>query len=531
MMPNIPRILVAGAHSGSGKTTLTLALVAALRRRGLKVQTFKVGPDYLDPTWLAMASGRPCYNLDGWMCSRDYVTGLFARMARDADIAVIEGVMGLFDGADAEGISGSSAEIAKWLSAPVLLVVNAHGMARSIAPVVAGFSGFERGVHIGGVVANQCGSGKHKDILESALRASDLPALVGAVPKGDVPELPSRHLGLVTAGSAGNCSPATFDSFADAAESHLDLEEVLAGARRAPSIALPIRNEGGGTPKHSIHLAVARDEAFHFYYQDLFDELSDRGCNIVFFSPLRDEELPSDADAVYLGGGYPEAFAETLSENEGMRRSIQEFSETGRPMYAECGGLIYLSRAITSLEGIRYPLLGILPGETRMLQKRKRLGYMEVTLREDALWGKAGARIRGHEFHYSELLPMKAVDLGGWSTIYSRAMRNREITSTEGFYHAGRRILASYVHLHLASHPEALDYFIDTCIEKSSPAETQGRREHSEKIGSSPNYLEKRIQGFEGSRGREIFNFQSPRLREPDADALRSPTSQKNIRS
>jgi cobyrinic acid a,c-diamide synthase len=456
--------MVAGAHSGSGKTSLTLAQVAALRRRGLKVQTFKVGPDYLDPTWLTAASGMPCYNLDGWMCGRNYVEDLFRRMAAGADVAVIEGVMGLFDGADATGLAGSSAEIARWLGAPVLLAVNAHGMARSIAPVVAGFAGFDEGVNIGGVFANQCGSGKHEKILDEALRAAHLPSLVGAVPRGGVPDLPSRHLGLVTANASANCSQPVLEAFADAGEKDLDIDKVLEIARRAPQMEMPEVPAGVATPKHSIRLAVARDEAFHFYYQDLFAALEARGCTIEFFSPLRDEALPGGIDAVYLGGGYPEAFAKTLSQDEGMRRSIRQFSETGGPVYAECGGLIYLSRAIITRGGEKFPMLGILPGETRMLEKRKRLGYVEVTLREDSLWGKAGARIRGHEFHYSELLPMKVVDLGGWSAVYDMGMRNRESTSPEGFYHAGRRILASYVHLHLASHPEALDHFMDICL-------------------------------------------------------------------
>jgi cobyrinic acid a,c-diamide synthase len=350
----------------------------------------------------------------------------------------------------------------------VLLAVNTHGMARSIAPVVAGFAGFDENVHIGGVFANQCGSGKHEKILAEALRAAHLPPLVGAVPRGDVPELPSRHLGLVTADVAANCSRSVLSEFADAGERNLDLDSILEIAGAAPPLHPRglSSTAGKALSAQSVRLAVARDEAFHFYYEDLFAQLAARGCVIEFFSPLRDEALPGRTDAVYLGGGYPEAFAGTLSENESMCRSIRQFSETGGPVYAECGGLIYLSKAITTLEGNRYPLLGILPGETRMLERRKRLGYVEVTLREDCLWGKVGTCLRGHEFHYSELLPMKAVDLGGWAAVYNMGMRNRESVSPEGYYHAGRRILASYVHLHLASHPEALDYFMEVCLRR-----------------------------------------------------------------
>jgi cobyrinic acid a,c-diamide synthase len=464
MTRTIPRILIAGAHSGSGKTSLTLGLISALRRRGVKVQPFKVGPDYLDPTWLTAASGRPCYNLDGWMSGRDYVERLFGRVTQDADVAVIEGVMGLFDGAQASGISGSSAEIAKWLQAPVVLVVNAHGMGRSIAPLVAGFAAFESGVSVRGIIANHCGSENHRILLCDALAASRLPALIGAVPRQGLPELRSRHLGLMTADPVGNCSPELLDEFAVGVERYLDLDEVMKIARSASPL-LPLSpgpaNEEP-SPNPPICLAVARDEAFHFYYQDLFDELVQRGCRPVFFSPLRETSLPQGIDAIYLGGGYPEAFAETLGANKDMRHSLQQFARSGRPVYAECGGLIYLSQALTTREGKRYPLLGVLPGETRMLDRRKRLGYVEVSLREDTLWGKTGTRLRGHEFHYSELIS-DDTSRDGWSAAYDVKTCHGAYESREGFYKPHGRILASYIHLHLASRPSALVHFLNVC--------------------------------------------------------------------
>ncbi|MDX9787516.1 MAG: cobyrinate a,c-diamide synthase [Desulfobacterales bacterium] len=464
MTRKIPRILIAAAQSGSGKTTLTLGVVSALRRRGLKVQPFKVGPDFLDPTWLTAASGRPCYNLDGWMSGPDYVARLFDRATADADIAVIEGVMGLYDGANASDSAGSSAEIARWLQAPVVLVVNVHGMSRSVAPVVAGFAGFEEGVCIRGVIANHCGSEKHRNILKEALQAAGQPVLVGAVPRGGVPELPSRHLGLVTADSDRNCSPAVLKAFALAAETHLNLDEILTIAGSAPRFQPPSFGPAkkGASPAHSLCLAVARDECFHFYYQDLFDELEHRGCQIDYFSPLRDASLPKKADAVYLGGGYPEAFAETLAANAGMTRSLRQFAQSGRPVYAECGGLIYLSEALTTREGNRRPLLGILPGETRMLNHRKHLGYVEVRQKADALWGKAGTHLRGHEFHYSEVVSNDAIE-EKWTTAYDLIPHRGACKSSEGYYQPQGRILASYVHLHLASRPDALDYFLNLC--------------------------------------------------------------------
>lgn len=470
MARTIPRILIAGAQSGSGKTTLTLGLVSALRRRGLRVQTFKVGPDYLDPTWLAAASGRPCYNLDGWMSGRGYVEGLFDRVTRNADLAVIEGAMGLFDGAQASGMAGSSAEIARWLQAPVALVVNSHGMGRSIAPVVAGFAGFEKGVGIRGVIANHYGSENHRRILDEALSSSGQPALVGAVPRMGFPELRSRHLGLLTADPARNCTEAVLEEFTAAAERYLDLDAVLKIAGEAPSFRpispCPPHGEEAAF-HHPFRLAVARDEAFHFYYQDIFDELEQRGCSIVFFSPLRESDLPNDIDAVYLGGGYPEEFAETLASNEGMKNSLRKFALSCRPVYAECGGLIYLSQAVTTQDGNRYPLLGILPAETQMLHRRKRLGYVEVRLNKDTMWGASGDLLRGHEFHYGELLSDPARECG-WTAAYERRLQNGQKETPEGFRLSNSRILASFVHLHLASRPGALDRFARLCISARS---------------------------------------------------------------
>jgi cobyrinic acid a,c-diamide synthase len=460
--------MLAGVQSGSGKTTLTLGLVAALRRRGLKVQTFKVGPDYLDPSWLALASGRPCYNLDGWMCGRDYVEALVDRVTQDADIAVIEGVMGLFDGAESAGLSGSSAEIAAWLGAPVILTVNTQGMGRSIAPLVSGFSQFALGVRIAGVIANHCGSETHRALLAGALAASDLPPLVGAVPRMGFPELRSRHLGLVTA-DATNFTQETLHAFEQAAETHLDVDALLhfAGEGRKYITNLPTSSASSECmkAKDCFTLAVAQDEAFHFYYPDLLDELRARGASIRFFSPLRDAALPSGIDALYLGGGYPEVYAKALSENSQMLASIRAFAKAQGVIYAECGGLIYLTESLATRTGEVYPLVGLVPAKTRMTDKRIRLGYVEVTLKADALWGTAGTILRGHEFHYGELLsdPVKT-DGAAWSAVYARRRQNGQPETDEGFQSVNGRILASFVHLHLASHPEALDRFVRVCV-------------------------------------------------------------------
>jgi len=487
-----PRIVIAGTQSGVGKTSLTLAIVAALRKRGITVQTFKVGPDFLDPTYLTVASGRPCYNLDGWMAGRDYVCRLFARASKGADISIIEGVMGLFDGADPAGSEGSTAEIARWLDAPVVLIAEVYGMARSIAAVVKGYASFEKNLRLAGVIANRCGSERHASMLAISLAAEKLPPLVGGIPQDALPNLPSRHLGLVTA-DPGNLSPSVLDGLADAFERYASVDDILRIARSAPLLNINVApsdtaslpsfiKRGRGRFSHTdenpptslftkggqagleidkrISIGVAHDAAFHFYYQDLFDELEMRGCTLYHFSPLAESCLPDNLDALYIGGGYPEEHAEILSANRQMLSAIREFSSSGRPVYAECGGLMYLCRTLEKQDGAQYPMAGIIPASTRMLDRLKSLGYVEVTLKADSLWGAGGATLRGHEFHYSELTADPTAD-AAWRTVYALKKRRSDSAAKEGFQSG--RVLASYCHLHLASHPEALRYFIDHC--------------------------------------------------------------------
>jgi len=512
-----PRLVIAGTASGVGKTSLVLGLARELARRGLRVQTFKVGPDFLDPTWLALASGRTCYNLDGWMTSREYVCELFARAAAGADIALIEGVMGLFDGASPVGLEGSTAEVAAWLDAPVLLVVPARGAGRSLAATVQGFARFEPGIHIAGVIANQGGSARHRAWLAEALGAAGLPPLVGAVPRGGLPPLPSRHLGLVTA-DPGNLSPAILDQLADACREHLDVAGILrlsgvARFRESVYVVSPGRQPGDGlsssqdagdpnaipglTPgaprpvpsPPALRLGVAWDEAFQFYYADNLESLEDRGVEICRFSPLADAGLPPGLDGLYFGGGYPELYAARLAANHTMLCDVRAWAVSGRPLYAECGGLMYLGRALVTRDGARHALAGVLPVETVMLDRLKTLGYVEVSLRADSLWGPAGAVCRGHEFHYSEIasgppLPQGATNLRsvpggegsarpqgpltpcpspggrgepGWLPAYT-VRRLRGEAAAEGF--ARGNVLASYVHLHWASRPQAADRFV-----------------------------------------------------------------------
>lgn len=494
-MARIPTLVIAGTNSGVGKTSFTLALARALARRGLKVQTFKVGPDFLDPTYLALASGRPCYNLDGWMAGTDHCRRLFARATAEADCALVEGVMGLFDGANPEGAEGSTAEIARLLDVPVVLVANVHGMGRSFAALVRGFTTFETDLRFAGVVANRCGSERHATWLSDSLQAAGMPPLLGAIPRGAFPELASRHLGLVTA-DRGQLPESILDALADTLERNLPIEMLFpalrtktagtavppapkerrkatdplqvslfpenpdtAEASEQPAATPAIGEPEPASSRGRLLIGVARDAAFHFYYQDLFDALTVSGCDIVFFSPLTDRCLPEGLSGLYLGGGYPELHAEELAANAEMLTAIRAYAASGRPLYAECGGLMYLSRGIEA-DGRFHPLLGLLPARTRMLPARKALGYLEATLTEDSLWGRRGDILRGHEFHYSELIDDPGSD-PAWRKVYSLRRRRTDAVEAEGYQNGA--ILASYTHLHHASRPAAVARFLERC--------------------------------------------------------------------
>jgi cobyrinic acid a,c-diamide synthase len=456
---SIPRIVIAGTQSGTGKTSLALALTASLKRRGLKIQTFKVGPDFLDPSYLTVASGRPCYNLDGWMTRKEYVLELFHRTTEDTDMAVIEGVMGLFDGSDPATSEGSTAEMACWLDAPVLLVVNVHGMARSLAAIVKGCVEFERNLRIVGIVANHSGSDHHKEWLAQSLESAFLPPLLGAIPRGTLPTLPSRHLGLITADSQ-NLSPKILDELADGLEKCISVDAIVQKARNALPLSIPGPTLEAKPRRKRVSVGMAYDKAFHFYYPDNLDEFTFQGCDLVRFSPLEDRELPKDLNGLYLGGGYPEEYAEALANNLEMLEAIRQFARKGLPVYAECGGLMYLTRGIETARGKRYSMVGLLPVWSRMLDCLKSLGYVEVTLTEDSLWGERGAVFRGHEFHYSELMGDPLED-GLWTSVYRLRHRRPKTLAAEGFQQG--HVLATYIHLHWASLPETVGTFINHC--------------------------------------------------------------------
>jgi cobyrinic acid a,c-diamide synthase len=393
------------------------------------------------------------------MTRKEYVLELFGRTTKDADLAVIEGAMGLFDGSDPENSEGSTAEMARWLDAPVLLVVNVHGMARSLSAVVKGCLEFEQDVKIAGIIANHSGSDHHKNWLTQSLKSASLPPLLGAIPRGTFPTLPSRHLGLITADS-GNLPPKILEELADVLKKNLSVDAVMEIAKNASPLSITGRRREANPRPKRVSIGVAYDRAFHFYYPDNLDELKGRGCDLILFSPLQNTKLPEGIDALYFGGGYPEEYAETLSENLEMQEAVRQFARRGLPLYAECGGLMYLTHGIETTHGKRYPMVGLLPVWSKMLNRLKSLGYVEITLTNDSLWGECGAVLRGHEFHYSELIGFP-LDAPCWTQVYRIKRRRSEQILTEGFQQ--NNVLASYVHLHWASQPQNVETFINHC--------------------------------------------------------------------
>lgn len=450
---NTARLVVAATGSGAGKTTVTVGLIGALRARGLRVAAFKAGPDYLDPTYHRRAAGVISHNLDGWMMGREAVLATFARASRGFDIAVIEGMMGLFDSATPTGDEGSTAEIAKWLDAPVLLVADASGMARSIAAMADGYARFDPAARVAGVICNRVGSSGHLDLLR---QASQRIPVVGGLPGDSGIAFPERHLGLRIADETSVPEP-LFQRCAGLAAEWFDLDAILSIARSAPalpSISKPQARSGDVR----CAIGVAFDDAFHFYYEDNLRRLEELGARVVKFAPSRDRALP-EVDGLYFGGGYPEAAARELSSNAPMLEAIRAFAEAGRPIYAECGGLMYLSEGIRTLDGVSWPTAGLIPGIAVMSPRLQALGYVEVETRAPSILGPAGLRFRGHQFRYSALEGGAA---GSIDKIY-RVRPKWGAEFDEGYARAN--LLASYVHAHWASNPSIPEAIVAACVQ------------------------------------------------------------------
>jgi cobyrinic acid a,c-diamide synthase len=444
------RLVIAGVSSGVGKTSLTAAIARALTARGLRVAMFKVGPDYLDPTYHARASRGTAHNLDGWMMGEAGVRESFARASTGADVALIEGVMGLFDGLTPTGEEASTAQLAKWLDAPVILVCDAAGMARSVAALVHGYASFDPAVGVRGVVCNRVGSARHLALLREAL-GERVPYVAG-MPKWPGLSFPERHLGLRTAEEAA-VSEETFDAWGRLAEEWLDLDALLALARSAPPLSSSPVVETRSQVR--CRIGIARDEAFHFYYAYNLALLEQLGAELVPFSPVHDRALP-DVDGLYLGGGYPEVHAAALAANTPMREAVRAFASS-RPVYAECGGLMYLASSIRTRDGVVHPMVGVVPGQAVMADRLQAIGYVEVETRADSILGPVGTRYRGHQFRYSDLA------LSGEIEPVLTLMRPRDgACQSEGYCH--NRTLATYVHAHWASNPAVAQAFVTVCM-------------------------------------------------------------------
>ena len=441
-------LIIAAPASGCGKSSVVLGLLGALQRRALRVAPFKVGPDFIDPGHHAAVCGRVSRNLDGWMCGRDGVEQSFAIGSAGADLSLVEGVMGLFDGADGATDAGSTAEIARWLGGRILLVVDARAQARSAAAVAKGLAEFAPDLEFAGIVYNRVGSASHENLLRAAHASRpELPPLLGCLPRREALALPERHLGLVTAADAA--AQATYAQLADWVERHIDLDDLLERLSGEPPVALapPV---GGDQPVDPVRIGVARDAAFCFCYPENLERLERAGAQLVFFSPLVDS-LPEHLAGLYLPGGYPELHAGRLAANRSMLQGVRDVAAAGMPVYAECGGLLLLA---ASLDGA--PLAGIFPAPARMLAKRRALGYRSVTTTADTLLGPAGTNARGHEFHYSELDMPASVGRG-----YRVTDRTGTLCAAEGYVQGN--VLGSYVHLHFASNPLLAVNFVAAC--------------------------------------------------------------------
>jgi cobyrinic acid a,c-diamide synthase len=441
---NVPRLVIAGTHSGVGKTTATLAILAVLQQRGRQVQAFKAGPDFIDPGHHSRVTGRPSRNLDGWMLGEAVNRDIFTKAAAGADLSIVEGMMGLFDGSSPVNEIGSTAELAKQLDAPVLLVIDGSAMTRSAAAMVSGYAKFDPAVRVAGVLFNRVSGEGHYRLLKEAVEQETDVVTVGYLRPDPAATIAERHLGLSTAmeQEAGEL----YRRLAKAAAETIDLEQVEALAQMCKELSVTasrpvIRSQG-----RAVRIGVAQDQAFCFYYHDNLELLEAEGAELVKFSPMSDRVLP-DVDMLYLGGGYPELHGKALAENVNMRAAIRQFAERGGTVYAECGGMMYLTQAIRDFDGTTHEMVGLFPAEAVMQKSSMTLGYRTMTCCRPCILGEAGMTARGHEFHYSMLVSRGPLD-------YACELRDAQgdWKGSDGLVLGNT--LALYTHIHFASQPQ-----------------------------------------------------------------------------
>lgn len=441
--------MVSAPHRSSGKTTMSIGLCAALSRRGIAVQPFKKGPDFIDPMWLTLAAGRDCHNLDLFMMGSERIHESFQRAARDAGISVIEGNMGLFDSTDLEG-KGSSADLARQLGAPIILSVNTRNFTRSIAPLLQGYENFEPDISIAGVILNKVSGPRHEQKLRAAIEHYTDLEVLGAVRRQPQIGIIQRHLGLRPAREELEPEKA-IDAIATIVADSVDLDRVLAIAATAPDME-PLPLGEADIPEPSLRIGVAQDRAFTFYYPENLAALRQAGAELIPFSPLADRSLPGDLDGLYVGGGFPEMFMAELAANTSLCEEIRRAADSGMPVYAECGGLMYLARSMSWNEE-RHEMTGCIPCDIRMHEKPRGHGYMELETTGES-WFSPGLTVRGHEFHYSEVVDLGSVDF---------AYRVRRGSGIDGEHDGiiSNNVLASYTHLHSLGSDGWAEGFID----------------------------------------------------------------------
>ncbi|MDR1690607.1 MAG: cobyrinate a,c-diamide synthase [Candidatus Methanoplasma sp.] len=450
MPSDVPRIVISATHSGAGKSTITMGILMALKKRGLDPQSFKTGPDYIDPMHHTLVLGKECRNLDTWMF-RDEVEKLFVKGSEGSGISVTEGVMGLYDGKDGINEEGSTAFLSKIIRSPVVLVIDAKATGRSAGAVALGFKEYDKEVNLAGVIFNRVGSPNHLKILKDSLRG--IPCL-GGVLRDECMVLESRYMGLIPA--AEDYDQEKYDKIREHIEKCVDIDGLIEIARSAP----PISNTYDAPPSEGtkVRIGVAKDKAFNFYYIHNIESLREAGAELVFFSPT-EGDLP-DVDGLYLGGGYPELFADELEANKGMRQAVKKASEDGMPIYAESGGLLYLSNRITGTDGISHEMCGVIDAESKMNDSKKAVGYVEMTSNSDNVLCEKGWTVRGHEFHYSSVLPSAPEKY-----VFDLNVGKGIADGKDGI--SVNNTVGGYTHIHFASNPKIPKRFVDCCIDYS----------------------------------------------------------------
>lgn len=449
MSRSCPRLLLTALRGGAGKTTLTLGLLAAWVAQGREVVPFKKGPDYIDPAWHSLAAGRPSHNLDPFLMAGDQIVALVERHAQAADALLIEGNRGLFDGLDAQG-TYSTAELAKLLWVPVVLVLDCTMTTRTAAALVLGCQHFDPEINLAGVILNQVARPRHEAILRNSIEHYCRVPVLGALPRLKCAVFPERHMGLVPP-PEHRAAVRAVQAAQELAERYLDLPGLWQVASQAPPLppaSRPLYPETGSHPS-LVRIGVIRDAAFQFYYPENLEALEQAGARLIFLSALADPELPPDLDALYLGGGFPETNAAALSQNHTFRASVRRAADLGMPLYAECGGLMYLGRSIQTVQGESYPMAGLLPYDFLMGKSPQGHGYTVLEVAKDNPFFPRGARLKGHEFHYSRLHP----EPGPGANLVFHLTRGAGICDhRDGFVY--KNVLATYTHLHALGAPE-----------------------------------------------------------------------------